>query len=254
MKKKIYTLLILLSTAFAYGQHVTLLKNYNPKAKELKHSLNNSKDSLLLECENTILKVEIFNGDYEKITKIDNHKAQISLLDLPAGQFVVEAKLADKNIVMDLIKYDIIEEDPNTSKHKDITEGSGMMLDENLRLVKSPPKHSIASILSRGKRKKEINKKQKYYWVVNEVNNEHGARKTMKLVNQDVAEKMIRKNKLEHSSSTAGKLNKLTVWEVYNTTLFMKYQISNPDFVYSPSSDFFNINPYYSTENSLQNI
>lgn len=252
MKKKIYTLLILLSTTFIYGQHATLLKNYNPKAKELKHSLNHSKDSLLLECENTILKVEIFNGDYEKITEIDGYNAQISLLDLPAGKFVIEAKLADKNIVMDLIKYDNINEDSDASTRKNITEGSGMMLDENLRLVKSPPKHSISSILSRGKSKKATNTKQKHYWVINEVNNELGARKTMKLVDQESADKMIKKNKLEHNSR-AGKLNELIVWEVYNTTQFMKHQISNPDFVYSSSSDVFNVNPYYSTENSIQN-
>ncbi|BAO74923.1 hypothetical protein [Winogradskyella sp. PG-2] len=250
MIKKIYTLLILCSTVFGYGQHITLLKNYNPKAQELKHSLNHSRDSLLMECESTILKIEIFNEDYEKTTIVDAPEIKISLIDLPAGKFVIEAKLVDKSIIMDLIKYDF--EYKKSTQSKEVAEGKGMMLDENLKLIKSTPKRSIESLLTRGKRKKITDRKQKYYWVINEVNNDLGARKTMKLVNQESADKMIKRNRLENNS-VVGKLNELTVWEVYNTQQFMKRQISNPDFVYSSSSDFFNVDPYYSKETSIQN-
>ena len=91
MFKKICTLLILFSSVIISGQNITLLKNTNPKVKELKHNLNASRDSLIMECEKTIYKVEIFNEDYEKIIIVEDFKSKIPLLDLPAGEFIVEA-------------------------------------------------------------------------------------------------------------------------------------------------------------------
>ncbi len=254
MFKNICTLLILLSSVITYGQNITLLRNFNPKAKELKHSLNDSRDSLIMGCENTILKVEIFNEDYEKSILIEGFKIKIALNDLPIGKFVVEAKLIDKNIIMDLIKYDHFDEKSSSEESigmKEVAEGKGMMLDENLHIIKSSPNRSIEYILTRGKRKKDTNKKQKFYWTVNQINNDLGSSKTMKLVNQKSVDKMIKKNKLEHNS-VSGRLNELTAWEVYNTTKFMKNQVSNPDFIYSQTSDLFDVVPYYTKENSLQ--
>ena len=75
----------------------------------------------------------------------------------------------------------------------------------------------------------------------------------MKLVNKESVDRMILKNKQENNSAS-GKLNELTVWEVYNTTKFMKYQVSNPNFIYSITSDLFNTSPYYTTEDKIQNI
>jgi hypothetical protein len=73
----------------------------------------------------------------------------------------------------------------------------------------------------------------------------------MKLVQKESAERMILKNKIEHNSAS-GKLNELIIWEVYDTTKFMENQVSNPDFVYSSSSDIFNTSPYYSTKKDIQ--
>ena len=255
MSKTICTLLILFSTVIIYSQNITLLKNFNPKAKELKHSLNTTGDSLIMQCEKTIFKVEIFNEDYEKTIIVENSEAQIPLKDIPVGKFVVEAKLADKIIVMDLIRYDFIN-DKSTSitslDKKEIAEGKGMMLDEELNVIKNSPKHSIEFILTRCKTKNNTNKNQKFYWSATKVNNESGSNKTMKLVNQESVDRMILKNKQEYNS-TSGKLNELIIWEVYNTSKFMENQVSDPDFVYSSTSDLFNTSPYYSTENSIQN-
>jgi len=232
---------------------MTLVKNFNPKAQELKHTLNNSRDSLVLECKNTILKVDIFNEDYEKITTVNSKNVKIPLLELPLGEFVVEAKLSDKIIRIDLVKHNFVIDNTNAStqgKSIDILEGQGMMLDENLRLIKSVPKLSLESILARGKEKSNTNSKRKYFWVSLQVNNDLGGNKTMKLVDQKLANKLIKRNKLEHSSASE-KLNDLTIWEVYNKKEFIKHQISNPKFIHSASSDVFNVTPYYSTENSL---
>jgi len=256
MFKNVCTLLILLSSIIIYGQNFTLLKNYNPKTKELKHSLNKTRDSLIMECDKSILKVEIFNEDFEKIITINDLNAQIALHDIPVGKFVVEAKLADKIIIMNLIKHDYFDKNSNSTMSldtKEIAEGKGMMLDENLNVIKSSSNTSIEFILTRGKRKTNTHKKQKFYWIVNEVNNKIGSSKSMKLVDKESVDRMIKNNKLENNS-VSGSLNELTVWEVYNTSKFMRNQMSNPNFIYSLTSDSFNVVPYYSKESSLQSL
>ena len=65
MMRKLYTIVFLLLTMLSYCQKSTLLQNVNIRAKELKHSLNKTGDSLILEAERTIYRVEIFNRDFE---------------------------------------------------------------------------------------------------------------------------------------------------------------------------------------------
>ena len=250
---KSVTTLLLFSTLFISGQNITLLKNYNPKAKELKHNLNKTNDSLILGSENSILKVEIFNEDYENIIIVEADEAKISLNDLPIGKFVVETKLTDKTILLDIIKYKDFSNTTNSSvlnEKKNVAEGNGMMLDESLNLVERPPARSLGSLLNRGKTKIQSPKKQKFYWTITKTNNESGASKTMRLVDEESVERMILKNKIENKSAS-GKLNELIVWEVYNTSKFMEHQVSNPDFVYSMSSEFFNTSPHYSSESKI---
>jgi hypothetical protein len=231
------------------------LKNFNPKVKELRHSLSTTNDSLLITCEKTIYKVEIFNEDYENIITVDGFEAKIPLNELPFGRFVVEVKLGDKIVVMHLIKRDYtdISSSALSAKTEEVFEGQGMMLDEQLKVIKSAPKRSVEFLLTRKKVKKNTPKKQKLYWTVSEINNDHASRKTMKLVDKESVDRMILKNKIE-KNSVSGRLNELTVWEVYNTTEFMKNQMSNPDFIYSQASDSFNAVPYYTRENGIQSL
>lgn len=255
MIKTISTLLILFSTIFSHSQNITLVKNTNPKAKELKHNLNTAKDSLILSCENKIFKVEIFNEDYENIIIVDAHNIQISLKEIPVGKFVIETKLLDKIIVTDLIVYDNFEDRLTSglsSKVEEVAEGKGMMLDEEQNIIKSSPKKSLAFILTRENNNKENSSNQKFFWTETHINNKSGSSKTKKLVDQKSAERMILKHKHELNSET-GKLNELTVWEVYNTRKFMQKLVSNPDFVYTSTTDLFNKTPYYVAVNSVQN-
>lgn len=240
MFKKICTLLILFSSVIISGQNITLLKNTNPKVKELKHSLNTSRDSLIMECEKTIYKVEIFNEDYEKIIIVEDFKSQIPLLDLPAGEFIVEAQLVDKIVVMKIIRYNDITNSTITSSKKEAGKK------ENLST------NSIEFLLSTGNNKKLNNKNQKFYWTLNQINNGNSSSKTMKLVDQESLDRMILKNKLEQSRAE-GKLNELIAWEIYNTSKFMKQQVSDNSYIFSQVSDFFNTAPYYTTENNSQN-
>lgn len=253
MIKNICTLLILFSTLIGYGQNFTLLKNNNPKAKELRHTLNPTKDSLILDCNTKILQIEFFNEDYEKKVIVEDFKTQISLRDIPEGKFVVEAKLVDKIIVFGVMRYDVSNEISKSEDNRDTAEGNGMMLDDNLKIIKNAPNKSIAFILTGAKAKTLKSKKQKFYWVVTKINNESGSSKTMKLVNQESADRMILQHKQELNSAS-GKLNELMVWEVYNTSKFMERQMLDSDFFYSLTSDLFNTTPYYSTRNKVANI
>ncbi|MFK7832825.1 MAG: hypothetical protein AB8B52_06095 [Winogradskyella sp.] len=254
MIKNISTLFVLLLTVNLFGQNIILQKNTNPKAKVLQHNLNSTNDSLLLKCDTKILKVDIFNEDYEHVVKVDDVKMQIALQEIPDGKFIVETKLVDKIIVFGLVIYSPYYDNSKKSlANTKVVEGKGMMLDEGLNTVNSAPNKSIEYILTGTRNKMKVSKKQKFYWVLTKINNESGSSKTMKLVNKESADRMILKHKQE-LNSVSGKLNELTVWEVYNTTKFMEHQVSDPDFFYSLTSDLFNTTPYYSTNSKVANL
>lgn len=149
MIKNITTLIVLLFTLYNYGQNIILVKNTNPKAKELQHNLNFTKDSLILKCSSKIKKIDIFNEDHEETFEVDAYSKVVSLNEIPTGNYIVEVKLSDKRILIDLIKHPKNKEiTTSKSRLKKIIEGKGMMLDENLNLITSSPHKSIESILT----------------------------------------------------------------------------------------------------------
>ncbi|WP_179339722.1 hypothetical protein [Winogradskyella ludwigii] len=161
MIKNIFTLIVLLSALNIYSQEFILLKNTNPKAKELKHNLNTAKDSLILNSETKILQIDIFNEDYENIITVNGFTSKISLANIPEGKFVVEAKLSDKTIILGLMRRNYQKEQKNATlpfTNNDIAEGKGMMLDEELNIIKSAPNQSIAYLLTRTPVKKHRTK------------------------------------------------------------------------------------------------
>jgi hypothetical protein len=250
MIKSIYTLLVIFSTATVSSQNINLIKNTHPKARVLDHILNETRDSLILKSETTILQVEIFNEDYENLIIVENGGIQIPLKELPSGKFVVEAKLTDRIIVMDLIKRDSANDRSNATvsfNGDDLPGGIGMMLDEQQNIVKHSPTTSIEYIFTRSKSNKKTTKKQKFYWTITKVNNGMTSNKTMRLANQETVDKMISKHKLETKTSN-GRLNELLVLEVYDKTKFIASQVANPDYINSYTSEFFNVSPYYTSE------
>ncbi len=254
MIKKIWPLLILFSTAISFGQDIILLKNTNPRAKELKHNLNQTKDSLIIGCESTIFKVEIFNEDYEKVIIVEDNEAHIPLNDLPAGRFVVEAQLSNKIIVMNLFRHDYIDDSSNSDLalgKKEITDAKTMGFTEEKNIKKNISRHSIEFLLSGRKSKQVSHKNQKFYWTLTKVNTGNTSSKTMRLANQKSVDKMISNHKLEITTINA-KRNELIIWEVYDKTKFIKQQVANPDYINSSVSNFFDVSPYYTSENSFE--
>ena len=289
MYKTLIKLLIFFLTVTLNGQTTVLLKNFNPKAKELKHQLNKSRDSLILSCEQPILKVDIFNEDFEMIVTVEGSNTKIPLHNLPIGEFVVEAKLEDKIILMEIVRYEIdtsseqasiqqneklyesgtmldenmkpIKSSSNnriekryeidtSSEQASIQQNeklyeSGTMLDENMKPIKSSSNNRIENMLSPGKVKKSKNTK-KFFWVVLIKNDKTGSSQTMKLVDESLVTKLIKRNKLEVNNAK-DKINELRVWEVYDTSKFMRAQLADPNYFTSSSSELFNVIPYYVT-------
>ena len=48
--------------------------------------------------------------------------------------------------------------------------------------------------------------------------------------------------------SKAGKHNKLTIWEVYDTSKFLRFKRQNPNYATLKKADCFNTNPFYESE------
>ncbi|WP_400074735.1 hypothetical protein [Winogradskyella sp. R77965] len=114
--RRLYIFVFLLLPALGFSQKSTLLQNVNTRAKELKHHLNKTGDSLILECERTIYRVEIFNRDFEKSLIVKDSKVRIPLRDIPVGRFVVEAALPDRLIVITLLRNETINNPINTPR------------------------------------------------------------------------------------------------------------------------------------------
>lgn len=252
MIKNISTLLILLCSVFSFSQNAILLKNTNPKAKELHHALNATKDSLILRCSSALTKVDIFNEEYDSSVIVNTRNTKVPLNDLPSGKFVIEVQLPDKIISMNLVKRGN-ERPLSAFKSEPIAEGMGMMLDENLKIVKASPHKSIEFLLTRTKKSPQAPKAKKYFWIESLTVNEVGSSKTMKLADQQLVDKLILKHQLEIKCYT-GKQNTLTVWEVYNTRKFIEHQMTNSNFVYSQSTEVFNPTPYYKTRTKSINL
>lgn len=106
------------------------------------------------------------------------------------------------------------------------------------------PRTSITDMLNW--RAKKPNTSTKVYWISYLVNSGTSSRRTMKMATQTEVDKLIAKHKIE-SKTNQGKLNELTIWEVYDTAKFMEKQTENNNYINSITSRLFNVNPYYSS-------
>ena len=135
--KLLYTIVFLLLTSIVFGQKSTLFQNVNVRAKELKHKLNDSGDSIVFNCERTIYEVVIFNDDFERVIKVRKNDAKIPIADIPVGRYIIEALLSDKLIVITLLRNEPFDElEPEAL----ITDSS------DLFGKKSPKKAVVASV------------------------------------------------------------------------------------------------------------
>jgi hypothetical protein len=225
------------------------LKNINPRANELKHDLNFTGDSLYFSCERTILKVEIFNDEYERIIEVNKKHIKIPLETLPGGRFLIEAKLTDKLIVMTLIR-----ETNSKTKSQDLTESSDLASSKIDAVKVSELKKEVLEVNLNNPIAtvplQNSPKTPQSYWVEYHIRNGNSSYKTSRFANKEMVEKMIARNKLE-INTTQGKLNNLKIWEVYNTRSFLLTRRANSDFSQIRTSEYFNSIPYYSSNNFL---
>ena len=218
-------LILMITTLIAYGQQTTFQKNTNYRANLLTQSLIADGDSLLLETKNKqIHQVTIFNDDFSESIDVNSNKTKIDLKSLPIGNFIVQAELDKKLIIMYLKK------------------------NEDLKILTSNKKNKETVLKSESN---IIEKKSLYYWVVYESNTGFSSHKSMRLECKDEISKLIEKNKLERKSEV-GKNNKLLVYELYNKSKFMTKQIRNREYYTSVKSEFFNVVPFYTSANSKE--
>ncbi|RNC87668.1 MAG: hypothetical protein ED556_00315 [Winogradskyella sp.] len=208
------------------GQNSTLLQNINPRAKELKHSLNTTGDSILLSSDKMIYKVDIFNSEYEKSFSGNKYQLKIPLHDIPLGRFVVLAKLDAKLIAISLLR------------NRPYEEPRQALTMSRPSIESNPGKSSIQPV--------KIKKAIKGYWIVKIINGRLGSKRIRQMANKAEVEKFISVNEKEQNTRS-GQHNKLTVWEVYNVDEFKKEIHSNKDYTKSISSVNFNVIPYYDT-------
>ena len=234
MNKRLPLLILMIATLLTHGQQITLQKNINYRANLLTQSLNADGDSLLLETKNKqINHVAIFNDNFTENIDIHSNKAKIDLKSLPVGNFIVQAELDKKLIIMYL------------KKNKDLKISSSEQIDRVINHKNLAPALSTSVV-----KEKEI---PLYYWVVSEINSNFGSSKSMKLEHKEDIAKLITKNKLELKSDI-GKDNKLHIYSVYNKSKFMSKQFRNPEYYKSTEkSKFFNTEPFYTSNNEKEN-
>lgn len=292
MLKNVYIFVFMFLTLASYSQKSTLLQNINFRAKELKHSLNKTGDSLILSSEKTIYSVDIFNQNFEKTVDVRSNETKIPLHNTPLGRLVVQAKMPDKRIIMTLLRHEEIEETSSEKtevliEKKDEAQEqpiinlstlfkvnlimiakSATFHNDSIAIVENTPTKQVATkaeelIVNDTQPKpeantsmsisdmlnwnsKKANTSNKVFWISHTINSGTSSRKIMKMVTHTEADHLIAKYKAENQTQQ-GKLNELTIWEVFDTTNFIKKQTQNSDYIKSKNSDFFNTIPYFSS-------
>lgn len=100
---------LLFSPLFSASQKSVIFKNVNVLAKELSHKLNKTGDSLVLNGERNISKVEVFNSKFSAEYRIGAKSTEIPLQDLPLGRYVVLVRLPDLSIAITLLRNESYE-------------------------------------------------------------------------------------------------------------------------------------------------
>ncbi len=245
---KTYCFIIFLITSlFSYGQKIFFQKNINSTAQNILEvqKLNISGDSLILESNQLkIIEVDILNDDYLQTIRVDSLEAKIGLNHLPYGNYVIQTKVKNHNIVMYLEKIKDLDSDIS---YVDI------QLKEKMRHISKLPIEVDGKYFSfyRNTLENQIEEK-KMYWVVSETNSSFSSTKTMGLKYPEEIIDLIVKVKLEERTEV-GKNNKLLIFEVYDTAEFMSRQLRNRKYYEKGNSTFFNVIPFYSSEDVMAN-
>ncbi|MDP5082599.1 MAG: hypothetical protein NWP87_08090 [Winogradskyella sp.] len=260
--RKLCIVVFLLVANFASSQNTTLIKNRNFRAAELKHDLNSRGDTLVLEGIRDIIKVVISNDSFHKSFPIVNKKTKIPLVDLPLGRFTTEVKLENKLIILTLLRHKPIDPHPNASislsnTHSIETDlklpriiannssmNSDVALNENEGLNTHESLNANEGLNKAEDLDENKTREVRFYWIVNYINKGQSSQKLMKIADLETVKRFIRKHEIDHRTKS-GIMNELTIWEVYDTSKFMKFKRLNPDYANAKNSDCFNTTPFY---------
>ncbi|MFP4846968.1 hypothetical protein [Winogradskyella sp. PE311] len=231
------TILLLFFAICTYGQKSTLIQNIDYRAKGLNHSLNKTGDSLILESDETIFKVQIFNSQFDKEFLVSNHKIKIPLHNIPVGRFVTEVKLPGKLVLITLIRHQPFINAYFDHANVNTTPKQATVVEQVVSLTQNKGNTEQINLPKRTVR---------FYWIVNHINKGHSSSKIMRLGEREIVERMIEQNKIDLKTK-AGRRNKLTIWEVYDTSKFMRFKMRNSDYANAQNVDFFNTTPFYDT-------
>lgn len=242
MIKSYSSIILILIALFSYGQEITFQKNVGSAARKLLlvQQLNKSGDSLILESEKKkIRQVDILNEDYLESIEVDSVKGRINLKKVPAGNYVIQARIGSHWIVMYMEKRNHSIAGLKTTDVKINAELNSIALkSESLK----------ESTLSTKQNKQTVTLDENtMYWVVYESNSQFSSKKTMGLKYADEIVDMIERTKLEIKSEV-GKYNKLFVYEIYNKSKFMSKQLRNRKYYKKKKSKLFNVLPVYNSD------
>ena len=247
MMTRLLTILFMSLALYTYGQKSTLLKNVNYRASELYHSLNKTGDTLILRGERIIDKVEIFNNNFQKTYIVNGFDKKIPLEEIPNGRFVTEVKVKDKLIIITLLRHDNVEEENQKSIEIETNEKNSIFGQSNYQ------SKAHGKTASETKIKESLNKTStqpvRFYWIVKHINKGHSSSKKMRIGDKEIVDKMIAQHKIDLKSKT-GKHNTLTIWEVYDTSKFLRFKRHNPNYASIKEADCFNTDPFYKSEGS----
>lgn len=143
-----------------------------------------------------------------------------------------------------VIKLALLNEPDPIIEKEDIEIIDSVELNESNNDPQPKPKTSLSGMLNW--KAKKPNTSNKVFWIAHVVNSGTSSRKTMKLVSQSDIDRIIANHKIEKKTNQ-GKLNELTVWEVYDTIKFMEKQAENPNYINSAMSSLFDVSPYYNS-------
>lgn len=95
--------IVLLFCVNLYGQS-TLLKNVNYNARELKEHLNATKDSIVLDSDFTIFRVEMMNSKFFKSFEFSSKHVEVDISFLPLGRYTITVFTNRKQIALTLLR------------------------------------------------------------------------------------------------------------------------------------------------------
>ncbi|WP_412561626.1 hypothetical protein [Winogradskyella sp. MIT101101] len=196
-----------------------------------------------------------------EVKPIEIAKARPKAIDLPIVKSLQNIRLVTLDVLPEFseqlnldiitvtipkpeIKLTLVNEQEPIIEKEEIEIIDSVVLNEGNTNLQPKPKTSLSGMLNW--KAKKPNTSEKVFWIAHIVNSGTTSRKSMKLVSQSEIDRIIAKHKIE-SKTNQGKLNKLTVWEVYDTVKFMQKQAENPDYINSAVSNLFDVSPYYSS-------